>query len=78
MRQRPHLIRPSEGVTFECKRCGLCCSGEWQKNGKICGNFDTAKRVCLIYEQRPEYCRLFPFIDGGIWALCPGIKEGIT
>jgi Fe-S-cluster containining protein len=67
---------------FVCVRCGICCTNEWigktdpLLDGCSC-RFLKNKR-CANYNQRPLYCRNFPFIvtnngKRGIWLDCPGL-----
>lgn len=43
----------------QCEKCGCCCE-IFPKlvNGKECEYFDKDKRLCKIYENRPEICRV--------------------
>ena len=42
-----------------------------QRNGRDCIYLDPKKRICTVYEKRPEVCRQFPKI-GPRPGWCPG------
>jgi hypothetical protein len=42
-----------------CDRCGKCCEIlPTLVFGKECEHFDKKERSCMIYENRPEICRV--------------------
>jgi hypothetical protein len=45
---------PPPSITGNCTKCGKCCVFF------ECPLWDTDKKVCLIYDQRPVACRMFP------------------
>jgi hypothetical protein len=52
-------------MTFPCTKCGLCCQHindvsqliEYHSGNGICIHFDE-KIGCVIYENRPQVCRI--------------------
>lgn len=52
--------------TFPCTQCGLCCqhvqlSDEARfldQGDGTCRHYDTAARLCTIYGERPDICRV--------------------
>lgn len=53
-------------IKFPCNKCGKCCLkvGLSKKTKHLdrgdlgCVNFDDKTNLCLIYENRPIYCRV--------------------
>lgn len=51
---------------FPCNSCGKCCSNVHlsvetkylDRGDGICRHLDIGSRQCLIYEKRPEICRV--------------------
>ncbi|MBY6031112.1 YkgJ family cysteine cluster protein [Halomonas sp. DP8Y7-1] len=51
---------------FPCNRCGLCCqkvhlAAETRfldRGDGVCRNYDQLGKVCSVYEQRPDICRV--------------------
>jgi len=51
---------------FPCTGCGLCCQNidtvnelkEFNLGNGICKHFDALTKRCLIYEDRPDICRV--------------------
>ncbi len=44
---------------LRCEKCGCCCEIiPPLLTGKECGHFDKDKRLCKIYDTRPELCRV--------------------
>lgn len=42
---------------WECQKCGACCEILPKAiYGKECEHYDRGKRLCRIYENRPEIC----------------------
>lgn len=52
--------------SFPCTQCGLCCQQVHQaletrfldRGDGTCKHYDNALRQCLIYDTRPEICRV--------------------
>ena len=52
--------------TFPCTQCGACCrhvnlselTAYLDRGDGICHYYDLASRLCSIYENRPEICRV--------------------
>lgn len=50
---------------FVCQRCGACCElfGKmaaehlFNASGDVCPNYDTGKKLCIDFENRPDECR---------------------
>lgn len=73
--------------TFESryvKKVGIRKSLDERANGD-CVLFDTEKRCCTVYEDRPRQCRTWPFWDSNLknpeaWQetceACPGCSQG--
>ena len=53
-------------MKFPCDRCGKCCANVnlsplvsyLDRGDGSCRYLDTATKLCSIYEQRPEICRV--------------------
>ena len=52
---------------FECANCGHCCETLTAVRDKKtrryvlpCPHYNTETKLCDIYEDRPEICKLFP------------------
>ena len=51
---------------FSCSRCGVCCQhldrntlyAELHCGDGICQHFNTERRECTIYDNRPLLCRI--------------------
>ncbi|MGD9585419.1 MAG: YkgJ family cysteine cluster protein [Brachymonas sp.] len=51
---------------FPCSQCGLCCQQVYRSNLTIhldrgdgtCRHFDANSKSCIIYDQRPDICRV--------------------
>ena len=51
---------------FPCTGCGLCCQNitgikeleDFNLGNGICKYFDKQNNICLIYETRPDICRV--------------------
>jgi len=51
---------------FPCTGCGLCCQNisdvfelkEFDLGNGVCKYFDFATKSCLIYNKRPDICRV--------------------
>lgn len=51
---------------FPCTRCGECCrrvnqadETKWLDRGDgICRHFDVLSKLCYIYHERPQICRV--------------------
>ncbi len=51
---------------FPCNQCGLCCrsvhlsevTNYLNRGDGTCRHFDDVSRLCQIYAQRPEICRV--------------------
>ncbi|WP_367393556.1 YkgJ family cysteine cluster protein [Pseudomonas sp. X4] len=51
---------------FPCNQCGLCCqrvdkSDETRfldRGDGVCSHYDSLRKGCGIYEQRPDICRV--------------------
>ena len=56
---------------FPCTGCGLCCQNistveelkEFDLGNGICKYFDTKTSNCLIYENRPNICKVEKMFD---------------
>ncbi|MBN9365592.1 MAG: YkgJ family cysteine cluster protein [Comamonadaceae bacterium] len=56
----------SELPPFPCTRCGACCRSvalspvtAWLDRGDgACRHLDDKSALCLIYEERPDICRI--------------------
>jgi len=52
--------------TFPCNKCGLCCKKVHQapetrfldRGDGTCRHYDVEDKVCGIYDQRPDICRV--------------------
>jgi Fe-S-cluster containining protein len=52
--------------SFQCTCCGACCRSvaqssltAWLDDGDgVCRNLDRKTELCLIYEERPDVCRV--------------------
>ncbi|WP_425602031.1 YkgJ family cysteine cluster protein [Shewanella insulae] len=52
--------------SFPCDKCGLCCtrlgnSSLYQsldRGDGTCVNFDAENKLCLIYKERPDICKV--------------------
>lgn len=52
--------------TFPCSKCGLCCqlvgmaqeTKDLNRGDGICHHYDEDTKLCLIYENRPDICRV--------------------
>ncbi len=42
---------------WKCDKCGACCEIIPKIFGFDCRHYDKDKKLCLIYENRPEICR---------------------
>ncbi len=49
------------GLTGGCKGCGASCNLLFQ-----CPHWDQQSRLCSVYDDRPNICRLFPMTPGDI------------
>jgi len=46
-------------MVWKCKQCGACCELlPIIFFGKSCVNYDGKNRLCKIYENRPQICRV--------------------
>lgn len=53
-------------MTFPCTQCGACCrhvdlselTAYLNRGDGVCRHYDINTRLCLIYEQRPDVCRV--------------------
>lgn len=53
-------------ITFKCDSCGLCCQNldknpiyeELHDGDGICKHYHSESKKCLIYEDRPIFCRV--------------------
>ena len=51
---------------FNCDKCGICCTKlnlsdvyiDLDNGSGVCKYFDTATKLCSIYENRPEKCNV--------------------
>ena len=51
---------------FPCTSCGLCCTklnqikelNHLDSGNGVCIHFDLTNKVCLIYKNRPNLCRI--------------------
>ncbi len=51
---------------FPCSSCGICCQNistikelkEYDLGNGICKYFDRINNKCIIYENRPQVCRI--------------------
>ena len=56
---------------FPCTSCGLCCQNianieelkEYNLGNGVCKHFDYISKKCLIYEDRPNICRVDKMLD---------------
>lgn len=56
----------SETLKFPCSQCGACCrnvhlsevTAYLDRGDGICHHYDLNTHLCLIYETRPEICRV--------------------
>jgi Fe-S-cluster containining protein len=56
-------------IVFHCQRCGNCC--RHFISDEKCPQFQEPN-VCLIYNERPQFCRDYPVYDGsGQIKICP-------
>lgn len=53
-------------LTGACKQCGECCINEQCENLKMENN----KAICLIHDNKPDKCRLFPELPPIIFKNC--------
>ena len=68
------LVMPSNEDGWKCnwKNCGWCCVSELTEyhNKNKCSNFDIKTKECRMYINRPDDCKVYPFmiitIDSGI------------
>lgn len=52
--------------SFNCSRCGACCRNvdlaaetrHLSRGDGVCRNFDDSTSRCLIYDHRPDICRI--------------------
>lgn len=70
------FIAPIWAKGFECQigLCGLCCitgtpgdirlKHNAQLDRSICGFYDVERSTCQRYAERPEVCRMYPFLYG--------------
>lgn len=49
------------GLTGGCQSCGASCALLFQ-----CPHWDTQTRLCTVYNDRPNICRLFPITPADI------------
>lgn len=56
-----HFLREKHGLTGECSNCGASCNLLFR-----CPHWDGRSRLCLVYEDRPAVCRLFPITPADI------------
>lgn len=62
---------------WECQRCGACCEIlPLVLFDRPCVNYDSKKRLCKIYENRPEICHVRHPLGGDITLmLCEQLRE---
>ena len=56
---------------FPCTQCGACCrhvnlselTEHLDRGDGICCHYDLDSKLCLIYESRPEICRIDAFYE---------------
>lgn len=49
------------GISGGCNSCGASCNLMFQ-----CPHWSAESRLCTVYEDRPNICRLFPITPGDI------------
>lgn len=63
-------LQKKHGLTGGCKGCGASCNLLFQ-----CPHWDNATRLCSVYEDRPNICRLFPITPADIRDRNIGMKK---
>jgi len=55
------LLQKHYGIEGSCDSCGASCNLLFQ-----CPHWDTKTRLCSVYDDRPNICRLFPITPADI------------
>lgn len=46
-------------MSWKCNRCGACCEVlPVMLLGKVCEHYDKENKLCKIYNERPDVCRV--------------------
>ncbi|WP_323012655.1 YkgJ family cysteine cluster protein [Castellaniella sp.] len=57
---------PETQTPFPCSQCGKCCehvgslaaTADMDRGDGVCMFYDQTNRLCLIYDHRPDICRV--------------------